>query len=233
MKNIDLRTIADALDGTFDGWQQYLNRETGEVESLPEDSNFYDGDSYEEDIERLNDPELFARLPDQNEIHEYRIMEDFAKRSGKAELITALHQKHPYRKFKDALIRLDIDDLYYAFRGDAYYLIASEWCRKNGISYRDRRKPEEKLTDSIFSDERLSNRALEGSIKPGRYRHYKGNEYEVLCLAKHSETEELMVVYKALYGEGQVWVRPASMWNETVVKNGQEIKRFTFLGTTN
>lgn len=65
------------------------------------------------------------------------------------------------------------------------------------------------------------------NISPGRYRHYKGNEYEVLCLAKHSETEELMVVYKALYGEGQVWVRPASMWNETVVKDGKEIRRFT------
>lgn len=48
-------------------------------------------------------------------------------------------------------------------------------------------------------------------IKPGRYRHFKGNEYEVLFLAKNSETLEDMVVYRALYGEGAVWVRPASM----------------------
>ena len=64
-------------------------------------------------------------------------------------------------------------------------------------------------------------------IRPGRYRHYKGNEYEVLCMAKHSETEELMVVYKALYGEGQIWVRPASMWNETVERDGKTFSRFT------
>ena len=67
-------------------------------------------------------------------------------------------------------------------------------------------------------------------IRLGRYRHYKGNEYEVLCMAKHSETEELMVVYKALYGEGQIWVRPASMWNETVIKDGKELARFTYIG---
>ena len=51
------------------------------------------------------------------------------------------------------------------------------------------------------------------NIKPGKYRHYKGNFYEVLGMALHSETLEEMVVYKALYGDGGVWVRPASMWN--------------------
>ena len=52
-------------------------------------------------------------------------------------------------------------------------------------------------------------------IKLGRYRHFKGNEYEVVGLAKHSETLEDMVVYRALYGEFGLWVRPAAMWNET------------------
>lgn len=66
-------------------------------------------------------------------------------------------------------------------------------------------------------------------IKPGRYRHYKGNEYEVLFTAQHSETEELMVVYRALYGERKVWVRPASMWNETVNVNGELKKRFEYM----
>lgn len=64
-------------------------------------------------------------------------------------------------------------------------------------------------------------------IKPGRYRHFKGNEYEVLYIAKHSETMEDMVVYRALYGEGGVWVRPASMWNEIVERDGQKFRRFT------
>lgn len=67
------------------------------------------------------------------------------------------------------------------------------------------------------------------SIKPGIYRHFKGNEYEVLFLAKHSETEEDMVVYKALYGEYGIWVRPASMWEEKVVRDGVEYQRFTLI----
>ena len=66
-------------------------------------------------------------------------------------------------------------------------------------------------------------------IKLGNYRHYKGNEYEVIGIAKHSETLEPMVVYKALYGEGQIWVRPAHMWNETVTVNGVEMKRFIYI----
>ncbi|MBP8640784.1 MAG: DUF1653 domain-containing protein [Oscillospiraceae bacterium] len=71
---------------------------------------------------------------------------------------------------------------------------------------------------------------MENEIKTGRYRHFKGNEYDVLFLAKHSETLESMVVYQALYGEGGIWVRPASMWNEDVEHNGAVVKRFTYLG---
>ena len=67
-------------------------------------------------------------------------------------------------------------------------------------------------------------------IKLGKYRHFKGNEYEVICLAKNSETCEEMVVYRALYGEGEVWVRPASMWEEQVVKEGVAYQRFTYIG---
>ena len=67
-------------------------------------------------------------------------------------------------------------------------------------------------------------------IKSGRYRHFKGMEYEVLFVAKHSETLEDMVVYRALYGEGAVWVRPAAMWNETVERDGKTYQRFTYIG---
>lgn len=66
-------------------------------------------------------------------------------------------------------------------------------------------------------------------IVKGKYRHFKGNEYEVLYVAKHSETLESMVVYRALYGDFGVWVRPASMWNETVEKDGKTFKRFTLI----
>lgn len=67
-------------------------------------------------------------------------------------------------------------------------------------------------------------------IKLGKYRHFKGNEYEVLYIAKHSETLEDMVVYRALYGEYGVWVRPCSMWNEIVTYNGGSVKRFEYVG---
>ena len=68
------------------------------------------------------------------------------------------------------------------------------------------------------------------TVKIGRYRHFKGNEYEVIALATHSETGESMVVYRALYGDGGVWVRPASMWNESVERDGEVYKRFTYIG---
>lgn len=71
---------------------------------------------------------------------------------------------------------------------------------------------------------------MDDEIKIGRYRHFKGNEYEVLFIAKHSETLEDMVVYRALYGDGGVWVRPASMWNETVERDGKVFKRFAYSG---
>lgn len=68
------------------------------------------------------------------------------------------------------------------------------------------------------------------SIKPGRYRHFKGKEYEVLAVARHSETEEELVVYRALYGDFGLWVRPVSMWNETVERDGKTFRRFTYIG---
>lgn len=66
-------------------------------------------------------------------------------------------------------------------------------------------------------------------IKCGKYRHFKGGEYEVIGLARHSETGETMVVYRACYGERSLWVRPASMWSETVMREGITVPRFTFL----
>ena len=64
------------------------------------------------------------------------------------------------------------------------------------------------------------------SIRPGRYRHFKGGEYEVLCIARHSEDESPMVVYRPLYNDSGLWVRPADMWNEIVVRDGRTYTRF-------
>ena len=65
-------------------------------------------------------------------------------------------------------------------------------------------------------------------VKAGRYRHFKGNEYEVLFIAKHSETLEPMVVYRALYGDGGLWVRPLENWNTpALLPDGREVVRFS------
>ncbi len=66
--------------------------------------------------------------------------------------------------------------------------------------------------------------------KLGIYRHYKGNKYELIAIAKHSETLEDMAVYRALYGERGYWVRPLSMWSETVDVDGENVRRFEYIG---
>ncbi|MEE3158451.1 MAG: DUF1653 domain-containing protein [Pseudomonadota bacterium] len=66
-------------------------------------------------------------------------------------------------------------------------------------------------------------------MRPGRYRHYKGKDYQVIGLARHSETEEPLVVYRTLYGDYDLWVRPLAMFNEQVEVDGEAYPRFTFI----
>ena len=70
---------------------------------------------------------------------------------------------------------------------------------------------------------------LPAEPRPGRYRHYKGNDYQVLGIARHSETRELLVVYQALYGERSWWVRPHAMWSESVEIAGETVPRFKLI----
>lgn len=74
--------------------------------------------------------------------------------------------------------------------------------------------------------------ALPTEPRPGRYRHYKGKEYRVHHLARHSETEEVLVVYQLLYGDFSFWVRPQAMFVETVEIDGQRLPRFAFVSET-
>lgn len=67
-------------------------------------------------------------------------------------------------------------------------------------------------------------------LKKGFYRHFKGNIYELLDIAKNSETLEDMVIYRACHGEKEIWVRPAIMWDEEIEKDGKTFKRFTYIG---
>ena len=73
----------------------------------------------------------------------------------------------------------------------------------------------------------------EKQIPLGIYRHYKGNEYEVIGFSKHSESLEDMVIYKALYGNGGIWVRPLSMWENPIEIDGDTVKRFEYVGSSN
>jgi hypothetical protein len=63
-------------------------------------------------------------------------------------------------------------------------------------------------------------------LATGKYRHYKGHDYDVIGVATHSETREAMVVYRPLYGEGALWVRPLAMFTENVIVDGKEVPRF-------
>jgi len=67
------------------------------------------------------------------------------------------------------------------------------------------------------------------NVAPGTYRHYKGNDYEVIGVARHSETEEELVVYRCLYGDNSLWVRPLAMFLEDVVVDGRVVPRFAWL----
>ena len=67
------------------------------------------------------------------------------------------------------------------------------------------------------------------ALRPGIYRHFKGNLYEVMTVARHTETEEEMVVYRALYGDFGIWVRPLAMFTEQIERDGQRITRFEFV----
>ncbi len=71
---------------------------------------------------------------------------------------------------------------------------------------------------------------MEQTVRAGRYRHFKGKEYRVLYTARHSETLECYVVYQALYGDNGIWVRPAAMWQETVMQDGRPQPRFVYMG---
>ena len=72
--------------------------------------------------------------------------------------------------------------------------------------------------------------AANSMLKEGKYRHYKGKEYEVIGIAKHSETLEELVVYQALYGKHELWVRPLKMFKEKIKSNGKKIPRFSNIG---
>ena len=82
-------------------------------------------------------------------------------------------------------------------------------------------------SETEATDAQVEEQHFYTEVKPGKYRHFKGNEYEVIGTALHSETGEKLVVYKALYNDGGLWVRPYDMFKEIIEKDGKKIQRFT------
>ena len=129
--------------------------------------------------------------------------------------------------YEQKLIRL-IDDQGNTFTGVADTFPAEYGLHEYGVEEEGIRLGEYVIFRSQITEVHILPTYEEAmkSIPLGRYRHFKGNEYEVTAIARHSETEEAMVVYRALYGAGEVWVRPASMWNEMVERSGKTYRRF-------
>lgn len=134
-----LEDIADELEMCMDGWEQFLNTDTGEIVSLADGMWTERDEELEEEIESS---EFYVRLPNQHDIHEWNIMKDFANailiENIQERLLRALHGRKAYRSFKDETINMGIQDDYYKYRSAALCKIAREWCEKNEISYTSR-----------------------------------------------------------------------------------------------
>ena len=139
--SVHLEDIAGKLEETMDHWVQYLNVVTGVFEALP-DGMYIEAD--EELVERIEGSTDYVRLPNQYEIHEYRIMKWFAaatpNQRKQTALLRALNGRRPYRRFKDELNYHGLTETYYAFRSLEFMKIAKEWCEDNGIPFRTRKK---------------------------------------------------------------------------------------------
>ena len=135
-KIIPIKTIVDAIEETTDGWQQFYNTVTGEIESVPDyDNDYADMSEFEDTAAKIEESDDYVRLPSQYELHEYNIMERFAEEKSNTILMRSLHGRRPYRTFKDRAIDLGLDQQYYSFRTKAFGEIAREWCRENGIPF--------------------------------------------------------------------------------------------------
>ena len=137
MKTVTLSFLAGKLEDTTDGWSQFYHVKTGEVEQLPDvDNEFADLDDEDEELlERIEESDDYIRLPGQYEIHEYQIMEDFARKKNIPKLYAALKGRGAYRRFKDCCLEMGIRDEYFAFRFMAFIEIARNWCEDHKIPY--------------------------------------------------------------------------------------------------
>jgi len=136
---VNIESIADAMEATMDGWEQYLNMETGEIVSLS-DGTWSDRDEEDESLaEEIDTTDKYVCISNQYEIHEYEIMEEFAYATPKPryqeKLLRVLRGRKPYRNFKDEINCLGISESYYAWRLIALCKKAKNWCEENEVPY--------------------------------------------------------------------------------------------------
>ena len=136
---ISIEYIADAMEATMDGWEQFLNMETGEIVSLS-DGTWSDRDEDDEALaEEIDTTDKYVKLPKQYDIHEYEIMEEFAyatpNQRYQEKLLHVLRGRKPYRNFKDEINCLGISETYYAWRLITLCKKAKNWCEENEVPY--------------------------------------------------------------------------------------------------
>ena len=135
-KPVYLEDISEAFESCMEEWSQFLNTKTGEIISVPNIPELDEDTALWEEIE---ESDYFIRLPDQHELHEKRIMENFTDTcvSGSAanRLWYALNSRHPYRQFKDVINKTGLAQKYYDFRSLTFLRMAEEWCRDHKIRY--------------------------------------------------------------------------------------------------
>ena len=140
-KTIPLSVIVDAIEATTDGWRQFYNTVTGEVDSTPSrDNDYLDPEDFRETADKIDESDDYVELPTQRKLHEYDIMERFADEKRSDPLLRALRGRKPFRTFKDRAMEIGLDQEYYAFRSAAYVDIAREWCRENDIPFTEEGK---------------------------------------------------------------------------------------------
>jgi hypothetical protein len=140
---VNLKTIIEALEMTMENLSQYLDTETGEIIIISDDDAF-DLDDLEDQVspEQIEkNPKRYLLLPDRYEIHEWRIMQEFANSIETAEiseqLLIALQGKVAFRYFKDTAARLGVLDRWYIFRTEQLTMIAKQWCDEQQIEYQE------------------------------------------------------------------------------------------------
>ena len=121
----------------MNGWSQFLNTKTGEVVLVPDDTGLMGMD--EELWEEIENEDYFIRLPNQYELHEKQIMEDFTETCTRGNVANrlwrALNSRHPYRAFKDAIDEAGVKQKYYDFRTLTFFRMAEDWCREHKVRF--------------------------------------------------------------------------------------------------